>query len=112
MAAIDQYIERIPNAELQEQLRIEIARHSKWLFIDYMMYIYCLNDRLDIKEQKHSSGYCDKEDTCSNDHHNLLLKIYFQVVECRVSKLPKSRYYQKKQTGNKNFRNSKMKISA
>lgn len=26
MAAIDQYIERIPNAELQEQLRIEIAR--------------------------------------------------------------------------------------
>lgn len=29
MAAIDQYIERIPNAELQEQLRIEIARLTK-----------------------------------------------------------------------------------
>lgn len=29
MSAIDQYIERIPNAELQEQLRIEIARLTK-----------------------------------------------------------------------------------
>lgn len=29
MAAIDQYIKRIPNAELQEQLRIEIARLTK-----------------------------------------------------------------------------------
>lgn len=54
MAAIDQYIERIPNAELQEQLRIEIARHSKWLFIDYMMYLYCLNDRFDTEEQRQS----------------------------------------------------------
>lgn len=29
MSAIDQYVERIPNAELQEQLRIEIARLTK-----------------------------------------------------------------------------------
>lgn len=29
MAAIDQFIERIPNPELQEQLRIEIARLTK-----------------------------------------------------------------------------------
>ena len=29
MAAIDQYIERIPNTELQEQIREEVARLTK-----------------------------------------------------------------------------------
>ena len=91
MAAIDQYIERIPNAELQEQLRIEIARHSKWLFIDYMMYIYCLNDKFDTKEQKHSSGYCDKEDICANDHHNLLLENLLQLQIIVFWKMPSRR---------------------
>lgn len=40
-----------------------------------MMYLYCLNDRLDTEEQWQSLGCCDKEDTCANDHHYLLLDI-------------------------------------
>ena len=40
-----------------------------------MMYLYCLNDRLDTEEQRQSLGCCDKEDTCANDHHYLLLEI-------------------------------------
>ena len=40
-----------------------------------MMYLYCLNDRLDTEEQRQSLGCCDKEDTCANDHHYLLLDI-------------------------------------
>ena len=40
-----------------------------------MMYLYCLNDRLDTEEQWQSLGCCDKEDTCANDHHYLLLEI-------------------------------------
>ena len=39
-----------------------------------MMYLYCLNDRLDTEEQWQSLGCCDKEDTCANDHHYLLLE--------------------------------------
>ena len=39
-----------------------------------MMYLYCLNDRLDTEEQWQSLGCCDKEDTCANDHHDLLLE--------------------------------------
>src|SRR5574344_689010 len=39
-----------------------------------MMYLYCLNDRLDTEEQRQSLGCCDKEDTCANDHHYLLLE--------------------------------------
>lgn len=39
-----------------------------------MMYLYCLNDRLDTEEQRQSLGCCDKEDTCANDHHDLLLE--------------------------------------
>ncbi len=35
---------------------------------------YCLNDRLDTEEQRQSLGCCDKEDTCANDHHYLLLE--------------------------------------
>ena len=38
------------------------------------MYLYCLNDRLDTEEQWQSLGCCDKEDTCANDHHYLLLQ--------------------------------------
>ena len=39
-----------------------------------MMYLYCLNDRLDTEDQRQSLGCCDKEDTCANDHHDLLLE--------------------------------------
>lgn len=45
-----------------------------------MMYLYCLNDRLDTEEQRQSLGCCDKEDTCANDHHYLLLDILLLVV--------------------------------
>ena len=45
------------------------------MFIADMMYLYCLNDRLDTEEQWQSLGCCDKEDTCANDHHYLLLEI-------------------------------------
>ena len=44
-----------------------------------MMYLYCLNDRLDTEEQRQSLGCCDKEDTCANDHHYLLLEILLIV---------------------------------
>ena len=44
-----------------------------------MMYLYCLNDRLDTEEQRQSLGCCDKEDTCANDHHDLLLEILLIV---------------------------------
>ena len=44
-----------------------------------MMYLYCLNDRLDTEEQWQSLGCCDKEDTCANDHHYLLLEILLIV---------------------------------
>ena len=39
-----------------------------------MMYLYCLNDRLDTEEQRQSLRRCDKEATCANDHHYLLLE--------------------------------------
>ena len=44
------------------------------MFIADMMYLYCLNDRLDTEEQRQSLGCCDKEDTCANDHHYLLFQ--------------------------------------
>ena len=39
-------------------------------------------------------------------------RICFRIVKCWISTLPKSKKYQKKQTGNKNFKNPKMKTSA
>ena len=39
-----------------------------------MIYLYCLNDRLDTEEQRQCLDCCDKEDTCANDHHDLLLE--------------------------------------
>ena len=47
-----------------------------------MMYLYCLNDRLDTEEQWQSLGCCDKEDTCANDHHYLLFQIL--LIVCNV----------------------------
>ena len=44
------------------------------MFIADMMYLYCLNDRLDTEEQWQSLGCCDKEDTCANDHHDFLFQ--------------------------------------
>ena len=44
------------------------------------MCIYCLFDRLDAEEQRQSLGCGDKEDTCANDHHDLLLDILLLVV--------------------------------
>ena len=51
-----------------------------------MMYLYCLNDRLDTEEQWQSLGCCDKEDTCANDHHDLLLDILLLVVHGDVNR--------------------------
>ncbi len=46
-----------------------------------MMFLYCLNDRLDTEEQRQSLGCGDKEDTCSDDHHDLLLENL--LIVCR-----------------------------
>lgn len=51
-----------------------------------MMYLYCLNDRLDTEEQRQSLGCCDKEDTCANDHHYLLFDILLLVVHGDVNR--------------------------
>ena len=57
-----------------------------------MMYLYCLNDRLDTEEQRQSLGCCDKEDTCANDHHYLLLEnllLNFNVLIINTPRKPK-----------------------
>ena len=39
-----------------------------------MMYLYCLNDRLDTEEQRQCLGCCNEENTCADDHHDLLFQ--------------------------------------
>ena len=52
------------------------------LFIADMMYLYCLNDRLDTEEQRQSLSCCYEENTCANDHHDLLLENL--LLNCNV----------------------------
>ena len=47
-----------------------------------------------------------------NGFNIFFIRICFRIVKCWISTLPKSKKYQKKQTGNKNFKNPKMKTSA
>ena len=67
-----------------------------------MMYLYCLNDRLDTEEQRQSLRRCDKEDTCANDHHYLLLENLLcdcnilNIITPRKQKQPKETNWKQK----------------
>mgnify|MGYP006383140995 CR=1 FL=1 len=53
-----------------------------------------------------------RERAYANDYHNLLLENLLLNCKCLISVFPKKRKQPKEQTGNKNFKNSKMKTSA
>ena len=67
------------------------------------MYLYCLNDRLDTEEQWQSLGCCDKEDTCANDHHYLLLENLLSECKPLIINTPRKQKQPKKTNWKQKF---------
>ena len=68
-----------------------------------MMYLYCLNDRLDTEEQWQSLGCCNEENTCADDHHDLLLENLLSSCKVLIFSTPQKSKHPKETNWKQKF---------